>query len=304
MKLSDVLKGDENTRQNALLLEFGIQIHNEIDQNNVDEIILQSGDDGVFSLQKDGIYVYYTDAINFLQSSGASIVIPYTRTDLVDDLFAIKENEGSSKTESTSTTENLIDNMNTNDLKKLCEFFDSFCMFMPLNSIGTDIDVVRFGVCPYLEGDYEFNIPKEKVEEEVFQYFGVEKINHEAVGDNDIDVPSYRNGYYFSGDRGGWEETTWCTVSKFTDNGNGTYTAVVILYGTFGDMPDNWYEPEEKWSQSPGVEIINESVDYDDVNITRQSTDTVVLKPYIYNGEKTWQIASINGWVIPKVLLE
>jgi hypothetical protein len=204
--------------------------------------------------------------------------------------------------------------LSEDEYRKLNKFFDPFSDHMTLQEIQTDRDVVWFGcwLSPSEDGTAEYNIPEKEVEAVLSRYFGIEKIYHEAVGDalpNDkFGMPAYRNGFYSSGNGvgGEWE---WANVSSYTDNGDGTFTVVVSKYFTdltrFLDESDNFtdsqYEPISQW-QLPSDTRIIDGHGGSDLDINRLSTDTVILKPYVYNGEQTWQITNINGWDIPKVL--
>ena len=214
---------------------------------------------------------------------------------------------------SQTNRKNLIAAMPADEYRKLNHFFDPFTTFTRLKSIKTDLDVVGFGVWQYHKGTGDFSIPKANVETAVKRYFGVTKINHEAVGDNGMETPSYRNGFYNSGGGVGWVQSNWCNVSEMTDNGDGTFTVKVSLYdymgwyedrdGTSRDIapPTNRYDRISEWKLQSGQKIVDGG-SVEDINIHRSATDVVILKPFIDNGEKTWQILGINGWMIPKIL--
>jgi tetratricopeptide (TPR) repeat protein len=207
--------------------------------------------------------------------------------------------------------------LSEDEYRKLNRFFDPFTHPAATLNIRTDGDVVWFGCwLRQYEGWDSADIPEKEVEAALSRYFGVEKVYHEAVDENSgnkYGMPVYRNGFYsFNADVGG--EWTWANVSSYTGNGDGTFTAVVSIYftdltrypGDVGEIEvdhftDSQYEPVSKWKLPSGTKIVDGS-DGSDMDIERLSTDTVILKPYVHNGEQTWQITNINGLDIPKVL--
>ena len=244
---------------------------------------------------------------------------------------AESNSEKSTVKTSPTTDKNLVDTMTDSEREKIGKFFHPFTHRTPLDGIKTDMDIISFGVWQHQNGSEEFDIPQEKIEKSLERYLGVEEINHSAVGNIGATIPSYSNGYYNGGGGVGSGLTYWYNISKLFDNGNGTFTAKVNYYRccnlylgrknlpsnyyqwlkentdieTIGDWwnPDNLYMPEEEWNIPPGMKIIDGSDADSGDNIYRLSTDTVILKPYKYSGEDTWQIVSINGYVIPKRLL-
>ncbi|MCL1797012.1 MAG: hypothetical protein FWG24_01630 [Eggerthellaceae bacterium] len=220
--------------------------------------------------------------------------------------------------------------MTSVDYQELNKFFDAFTIFTPLSRISSDIDVVTFGVIHSKEqgipgeliprkwgedvpaewegfdpGRLVEAIPKEWVEASAKRYFGVEKINHEAVDSTEYSFPAYRNGYYRPGGQG-YLPQEWCNVSKFVYNGDGTYTATVDLYQCYPsngtEAPRNRYDQREAWVLDGKTKVVDGGSDFD-TNIHRTATDTVVLRPFIYGNEKTWQVVGVNGYNIPKQLL-
>jgi len=223
-----------------------------------------------------------------------------------------KKENSSNNSKSTQKNEKVekqdqLEVMSSEEYQNLNKFFDAFAFFNPLQGIKTEEDVLSFGIWRYQDGMGEFSIPKEKVEKELSRYFGVVEINHDAVGENDMAIPSYKEGFYNSGGGVGWITENWCNVSELTNNGDGTYTAIVSLYEYEGfvsgmELNFNRYDKVENWTLLEGQEIVDDGNSWDDGNIHRIATDTVILKPYKYNGEDTWQIININGWDIPKSL--
>jgi len=199
----------------------------------------------------------------------------------------------------TPLSKDLLADMPIAAYRALNQFFDHFSWYgTPLKDIKTDRDVLASAVYYYQDGNENFSVPKEKVEAAARRYFGVEKINHAAVGDHGADIPSYRGGYYNSGTGVGGPDFRWSNVSELTDNGDGTMTAVVSWYSFLDDSdwmsesPANPYDPMGQWSLT--------SAQRDAIH--KYSTDTVVLRRFVYEGENTWQIVSVNGWDIPKNL--
>ena len=202
--------------------------------------------------------------------------------------------------------------MSDADYQRLNKFFDPFCVFTRLKDITNDTKVVDFGVWRYQDGMAEFSIPKERVEEVLRNYFGVERINHEALtGNNPVEIPVYSNGFYGSGGGVGWNLWNWCNVSELLDNGDGTFAATVSLFEYSGEYvdgrgvvtgyiepPENRYSHISSWNLQDGQSIVDEGDVWRDANIHRVATDVVTLRPY---GD-SWQIVSINGWNIPRVL--
>ena len=211
-----------------------------------------------------------------------------------------------------SSGANLVNAMSDAEYQNLNKYFDPFCMFTRLKDITNDTKVVNFGVWWYQDGMAKFSIPKERVEEVVGNYFGVERINHEALTGNDpFKIPVYKNGFYGSGDGVGWNLWDWCNVSEMIDNGDGTFTATVNLFECSGEYvdgrgvvtryieaPENRYSHIALWNLQDGQSIVDGGEAWRNVNIHRIATDVVTLRP---NGD-SWQIVSINGWKIPKTL--
>jgi hypothetical protein len=149
------------------------------------------------------------------------------------------------------------------------------------------------------------------VEETLNRYFGVEKINHDALmGDNPLEVPVYNNGFYGSGGGVGANWLDWCNVSELFDNGDGTFDATVNSYRYSGHYvdesgisrsarePENIYGHISSWELHDGQRIVDNREAGNDTDIYRVATDNVTLRRY---GD-SWQIISINGWIIPKTL--
>ena len=206
---------------------------------------------------------------------------------------------------------NLANTMTESEYQNLNKFFDPFCTFTRLQDITNDKQVVEFGVWQYQDGMGEFSIPKAQVEEVLKRYFGVEKINHEALtGNSSWEIPTYNNGYYGSGGGVGWNMWNWCNVSEMFDNGDGTFRTTVSLYEYSGEyvddsgyswdieVPENIYDRLSTWKLHSGQTIVDGGEAWNDTNIHCIATDTVTLRQY---GD-SWQIVSINGWKIPKTL--
>jgi len=206
----------------------------------------------------------------------------------------------------TAKKANLVNTMSSKNNIKLNKFFDPFSYFS-LSYIKNDRRVIGFCVFSSSWGiaGTGYSVPERNVEAKAKRYFGVEKINHAAVGDHgDETIPSYRNGFYGSGVAMGYDYYSWYNVSKLTDNGDGTYTAKISMYDCdFTSPPSNRYDRIDKWKMKSGTKIVSGRPGADN-NVYRTSTDTVVLKKYTTSsGTKTWQIVSINGYKIPKTLL-
>jgi hypothetical protein len=167
---------------------------------------------------------------------------------------------------------NLIYTMPESDYQALNRFFDPFCFFIRLKDINSDKQVVNFGVWQYHDGMGEFSIPAVRVEETLNRYFGVERINHDALMGNTpwkIDTPVYNNGFYGSGGGVGWYQQNWCNISELLDNGNGTFDATVNLYEYVGEYVDgngitryagdleNIYGHISSWKLNNGQSIVD-----------------------------------------------
>jgi hypothetical protein len=191
--------------------------------------------------------------------------------------------------------------LSEDEYRKLNQFFDVFINPYNLEEMRTEAVVLAFGCLMSPYQDFMGDRKAEKdVEATLSRYFRIEKVYHGVV---DISDYSYRDGFYYTkgGLGGSW---SWYNVSSYTDNGDGTFTALVNRYASMPESfpeGDSQYEPMYKWQLPPGAKIID-GRSGSSLDISRLSTNTVIIKPYVYNGAQTWQIASINGWDIPKVL--
>ena len=208
---------------------------------------------------------------------------------------------------------NLIDTMEKEEYRRLNQFFMTFSEYYitGLRRIKSEMDMLSFAAWWLSDGMGEYDIPQKEIEKLFSRYFGVKKINHESVAfttewydeTTRTLLPSYKNGYYRSAlGRGG--EPLWTNVSELFDNGDGTMTAKVSVYSypRLDSPPKNQYDRVHEWELHDGQRVIDYYEHDDDNHIVKQSEDIVVIRPYTENGEKTWQIISINGWDIPTEL--
>jgi hypothetical protein len=223
------------------------------------------------------------------------------------------------QTTATTTTQiypqDITFTMDSSEYKKLNEFFEPFDYYFDLASLVDEESLVAFAIwrCE-VSRDGTFSIPQSDVENVLSEYFDIDKINHSRLqGDNPIPIqtPAYKNGYYGSGGGWGWERMDFNNVSEVLDNGDGTYTVTVDSYcceSEYRDSYNNWHSLElpdnvsehyTKWNLLPGQRIVDNNYKYD-ISIYREKKDVAVIIPY----RDSWQIISVNGWVIPKTLFE
>ena len=171
------------------------------------------------------------------------------------------------------------------------------------------------------------------VEVSLYRWFGVKKIYHENSNntapsmntevlqstDSANSFPLWvmdEERYYFDA-LGGDSPIGFENVTRLIDNRDGTYTAHTDAYFTYyaevaanGDYlcPESLYAPFNEWELPADVNVITDALydseqSYDDMSTVVKSTSNVyVIKPFVHNGEQTWQYVSINGVKIPDVL--
>ena len=182
-------------------------------------------------------------------------------------------------------------------------------VFPGLSGMANEENLISFGALVTIGGDWGERGSKEAVEAVLNRYFGVEKIYHERSSlyrswpGWDVDYPI---------DGVGRIGSDWANVTNLRDVGNGTFVANVDLYFSFGaHWDDSWLESVSQWKLKNGAKIINTDkdalwgeVEWDDDSgdIYRYETCLITLKPFVYNGKDTWQIISINGIDVPKIL--
>jgi|GEM_PF-2582675 hypothetical protein len=219
---------------------------------------------------------------------------------------------------SSSGTSDALSTMSAEEYRELNKFFDPFIVtYIYLHDITTEFDVVNLSRFvaeldvdpPEAEhnGEMRYYIPKEAVEKTAKKYFDVDEINHENFK-KDHEAGTYigfKDGYYIeNSDFGGGIYPFCYNVSSLTNNFDGTYTAEVYQYYTWGYEPDNKYDKESNWKLVPNQRIIdddtkNDNEEPNDVDIYKSHMATLTLKPY----QGSWQIVQINDFAIPKKLL-
>lgn len=109
-----------------------------------------------------------------------------------------------------------------------------------------DSDLIRFSVSHnYINNiklfskggkEYQVKISASNVDASVMKFFGRKITKHQSVDDDGIE---YRDGWYYKTDASG-EELSFSQVASLSDEGNGTYTAIVNVYiagsGWTGDI--------------------------------------------------------------------
>lgn len=201
------------------------------------------------------------------------------------------------------------------DYRQLNEFITEI-RWPPVTNMTNEEELILFGsyVSRYINGDGAW-VPRESVETVLSRYFGVEKINHEGsagytaaeeITDSPDDRDADSEGFYWM-DGVGLMTHDWANVTGFYDNGDGTFTAEVDLYSSFAYWDDSLLEPFDQWVLKDGVEVTDtdnlwENADLDDENIYRCEFCLLTLKPFIYEGERTWQITGVNGVEVPRIL--
>ena len=209
------------------------------------------------------------------------------------------------------TSGNLVDTMSATEYRKLNEMLTEVDQSPGLAKLADAEGLISFGayVAMYLGWEQweRRGGSKEAVEAILNRYFGVEKINHEKSGiyrswpEWDVDYPIDGAGPSVS-----WE---WVNVANLQDIGNGMLLANVDIYYVYGasgnnNWDDSFLGPVSQWKLQNGATIIDCDAwgDVQEPNIGRYGKCTVMLKPFLYKGENTWQIVGINDYEIPKVL--
>jgi hypothetical protein len=194
------------------------------------------------------------------------------------------------------------------DYRKLNEILTRVNSFPGLSRMTDYESLIYFGAYISMHyGGWGERGSKESVEAILNRYFGVERIYHERSSlfryDDwwDVDYPMDGVGGIF------W---VWYNASSLGYLGNGLYLANVDMYTssswnesfynhiTDWDLPNNatvqdWMGGDDWWT--------NDGL-YDTANIFRNETGTVTLRRFVFNGENTWQILSVNGNEVPRVL--
>ena len=207
---------------------------------------------------------------------------------------------------------NIIDTMTAEQYRGLIRFFDAFARHVAiLPYLTTERAIINFAVLLHDNGWSDTHVTPQMVEETAWRFFGITGINHDAVVRLDGSNVYFRNGFYTSWGGVGGVVFYWYNVSELYDNNDGTFTAVVQQYAFLGGTdssganirpPENRYDRVGDWVLYPGQQIVDGIISWDSINIYRGSSDTVVIRPFKYNGEDTWQIININGWDIPERL--
>jgi len=202
---------------------------------------------------------------------------------------------------------NLLSAANYRELNKL---LTEIHRYPGLNEITNDEDLILFAayVTIYETDDWGTRGSKEAVEAILNRYFGVEKINHDRSnlyrswdGCN-VDYPI---------DGIGINSCEWVNLTKLRDVGDGTFTAEVDLYTSFSYWDDSLLTPVSQWKLKKDAKIIDtdynsiwfeDEKDFENGDIYRWESCSLTIKPFDYNGNQTWQIVSVDGFKIPKVL--
>jgi hypothetical protein len=190
---------------------------------------------------------------------------------------------------------------------RLLNGFLTTFIFPSLDEIADDEALILFAayISTYEDADNEWGVTgsKKAIEAILKRYFGVEKIYHERSGlyrsESGMDVDYPLDGV-------GSDVNEWVNATKFTEIGNGTFSVEANWYYS-EYLDDSFFNDVSQWKLKNKGKIINgswDSVGEGDVNVYRDTEKrcVVTLKPFVYKGKNTWQIAGINGFVIPKVL--
>ena len=148
--------------------------------------------------------------------------------------------------------------------------------------------------------DGKMKVSVSRVEEIVERFFGVEVVDHSLYSNNQRDFNYFKDGQYYAG-FGDGNPTQWSQVTKFLDNGDGTYTAYYDVYLSHVS-PLNLYEDITDWKLGAGVRVITKQEGLDPMKQDAWEeciytySCVAVVKPYepTSTGEKRYQLLSLQ----------
>jgi hypothetical protein len=133
------------------------------------------------------------------------------------------------------------------------------------------------------------------IDETVELLFGIKEITREPdvtnIDEFDFESIEYRDGRYFVNAANRGSDPLYVQTVKWIDDGDGTYSALLEIYGvSIGDpYPENPYDSKELWH---GWDYFNDRDVYLG-NLQPYDTAAAVVKTAEYNGEQVYQLIEL-----------
>lgn len=136
---------------------------------------------------------------------------------------------------------------------------------------------------PYFE--YVMGFKASVMDTLINRYFGVTVPHKDTVFKNsygDYEGWAFKDGYVYTGAATGESYDYFAIVDKFTDLGNGTYSATYDKYWAGYGLMDSKY-----YSYTPEQAIRDSSLEY-------LGSYIAIIKPAIVDGKETWQLLNLK----------
>ena len=219
-------------------------------------------------------------------------------SDRVKEYDTGKDDRATPTNDETAAGANLLDAMTKDERRALNIFFSNFS-----ESDFTALDIGNYDETSLIEfalryhyanrspdfssaGDHYLRISADRIDQTLARFFG---ITAKSMSKYSIPHPAYpqyyQDGYLYYPD---WnqladgEASKWSHVTKFLDNKDGTFTAVIDTYiGQLSSLDD----------------IYGDMVDWPSDEIRKDYSCTAIVKPYDNNGRATYQLIALypNG---------